>query len=348
MTNTTTTNWHNSTYNFSDGINTVKIYANDTNGNWSDESVTFTVDTALPTITINSPENKTYGVTNISVDITSDGNVTWYEWNGTNYTYTTPLYINFTEGIITLDVYANNSGGVETSESVVFTVNTSSICYFTNLQYNINSFPYEFNATVSLYGEVILEYDGTNYSYLSGNLNNDGDNFYFQVRRISEYGVYNYTWYCNNSAGVWNSTSMNEWNFDKSVSSSGNGSYILAVIAALLGSAFIFLKLTNIFDERLNFKLFFIFMSVLLILTSLVFLMSASDIQYTITQSSAGTIGSYTLPDSSDNLLSMIYTIILTVFAVSIMGFICYLLLDSIMLFYKTANKNTKRRSFEK
>ncbi|GAI18014.1 unnamed protein product, partial [marine sediment metagenome] len=72
-----------------------------------------------------SPLNKTYNVRVQNLNINSNGDNIWYNWNGTNYTYTTPVNINFTEGSITLNAWANDSSGDVNTTSVVFGVNTS-------------------------------------------------------------------------------------------------------------------------------------------------------------------------------------------------------------------------------
>ena len=79
-TNITLTNdsgyFVNSTFNFSDGLNTVKIYAIDSTGNInSSETVNFTVDTTNPEVTINTQSGnygRTSNILNVSVtDLTA-------------------------------------------------------------------------------------------------------------------------------------------------------------------------------------------------------------------------------------------------------------------------------------
>jgi len=82
---------------------------------------------SLPQITINSPSNQNYTnakiLLNISTEIDfGEINSTWYNYNGTNYTYTTPINITFSQGITNLTVYSNNTYGEENSTSLTFNV----------------------------------------------------------------------------------------------------------------------------------------------------------------------------------------------------------------------------------
>lgn len=116
---------YNDTLNVSEGSHYITVYANDTVGNANSTSVTFTVDTTAPTISIISPTNTTYNNATILVNITSDGDNVWF-FNGTdNETYTTPVYRTFSEGSNTLIAYANDSFGNENSHTVYFSVNTT-------------------------------------------------------------------------------------------------------------------------------------------------------------------------------------------------------------------------------
>ena len=61
-----------------EGAHTVTVYANDTFGNAvSSDSIYFSVDTFAPQITVLSPENKTYGGTDIQTVFTVNEPVTW-------------------------------------------------------------------------------------------------------------------------------------------------------------------------------------------------------------------------------------------------------------------------------
>jgi len=119
----------------SDGIHSVTVYANDTAGNMgSSETVYFTVqtspvDTTPPTISIVSPENKTYDATDIPLTFTVDESVSWmaYRLDGqANMTITgnTTLH-GLSDGSRSLIVYARDiAGNTGASETVYFSIKT--------------------------------------------------------------------------------------------------------------------------------------------------------------------------------------------------------------------------------
>jgi hypothetical protein len=110
-----------------EGSNTWRIYANDSVGNLGSASVTFTIDTIAPAISIISPIATIYNNRMQLVNITAldtNLNTTWF-FNGTaNVTYTTPVLVTFAEGSNTLYAYANDSAGNLNSTSVTFTTDT--------------------------------------------------------------------------------------------------------------------------------------------------------------------------------------------------------------------------------
>ncbi|MEM4181616.1 MAG: hypothetical protein QXX68_00470 [Candidatus Pacearchaeota archaeon] len=55
-----------------------------------------------------SPENKTYSNSLILVNLSSNGNSFWYNWNGTNVSYFGPIFVNFSSGQIVLHAWATN------------------------------------------------------------------------------------------------------------------------------------------------------------------------------------------------------------------------------------------------
>jgi hypothetical protein len=85
------------------------------------------VNTTVPYVTIVSPTNTTYAYQNILLNISSNGDSVWYNWNGANVSYTTPVNVSFGGGSHTLTAYANNSNGVNSS-SVTFNVNIPIVC----------------------------------------------------------------------------------------------------------------------------------------------------------------------------------------------------------------------------
>ncbi len=97
------------------------IYTNDTGGELNNtEKVYFDIIQLYTNIT--SPQNTTYTNATILVNITSDGVSTWYNWNGTNITYATPINVTFTTGSNTLYAYNNDSSGNLNYTSVTFNV----------------------------------------------------------------------------------------------------------------------------------------------------------------------------------------------------------------------------------
>jgi parallel beta-helix repeat protein len=83
-------------------------------------------DATPPTIIIISPETTTYTYPSILINISATDDVgisaIWYNWNGTNVTYTEPVYVTFPTGTITLYAYANDTSGNVNSTSVTFNV----------------------------------------------------------------------------------------------------------------------------------------------------------------------------------------------------------------------------------
>ncbi|MEI6849507.1 MAG: hypothetical protein WCK29_00560 [archaeon] len=79
----------------------------------------------LPLIGIVSPQPIAYNYSNILINLTAiNATNVWYGINGVNYTYTNPVYFNFSQGNNTLTAYAMNN--VTTAHtSVTFNVNNS-------------------------------------------------------------------------------------------------------------------------------------------------------------------------------------------------------------------------------
>jgi len=87
------------------------------------------VDKTAPTLSITSPTATTYTSTTQSLEISSTDShpsIIWYNWNGTNITYTNSLNIVFSEVSNTIYVWANDSLGNFNSTNVSFTINTPS------------------------------------------------------------------------------------------------------------------------------------------------------------------------------------------------------------------------------
>jgi len=135
------------TRNFSEGINTIYAYNNNTIGqiNWT--STTFTVDTTNPSISITAPTNTTYSSQRTSLTYTATDtnlNACWYSTDegATNTTVTCndPISTTSTEGSNTWYVWANDSAGNLAGDSVTFVVDLTNpsvtIIYPTATTYN--------------------------------------------------------------------------------------------------------------------------------------------------------------------------------------------------------------------
>ncbi|TFG07625.1 BspA family leucine-rich repeat surface protein, partial [Candidatus Thorarchaeota archaeon] len=130
-------NWQgsNTTYSsarnitFSEGYNTLQVWAEDLVGNIRSASVSFTVDTSGPTVEIASPKNEIYPrATQLLEIVASDAcgiDEIWFDWDGTNVTYETAQYITFSEGFNTIHAYVRDKAGFVDSTSVTFAIDTT-------------------------------------------------------------------------------------------------------------------------------------------------------------------------------------------------------------------------------
>jgi hypothetical protein len=76
-------------------------------------------------IDIVSPISQIYRSSNILVNISTNGTSAWYNWNGTNVSYSGPVYITFREGANILHAWANDSIGRTVYDSVTFSLDIS-------------------------------------------------------------------------------------------------------------------------------------------------------------------------------------------------------------------------------
>ncbi len=165
--------------NFTEGSITLKAYANDTVGNLGSATVTFTVDVTAPTVTIVSPENKTYNNATILVNLTTtngpNGTVDTvrYNWNGTFAVYNTTHFVTFPEGSITLNATVNDTAGNSGNATRVFTVDTIkpnvTIHSPENITYSSQSILVNLSATDNGSGvnTIFYNFNGTNITYTS-------------------------------------------------------------------------------------------------------------------------------------------------------------------------------------
>ncbi len=125
-TNITNVTW-------SDGLHTVIVWANDTFGNKNFSSLTFTVDTAGPSIILVTPSNNT-NTSNTGVQINYTASDTrlsscWYSNDSLSTNTTLSACANITsvvwsEGIHTVLVWANDTLGNKNNSAVTFTIDT--------------------------------------------------------------------------------------------------------------------------------------------------------------------------------------------------------------------------------
>jgi len=110
-----------------EGSNTWTIYVNDSANNQNSSSVTFTTD-LIPTITIQSPTNKSYSTSTIWFNATASETIdTWIvNYNGTNHTHSINTSLEVEDGSFQLLFYANDTtGNWGLNDSIYFTVDTT-------------------------------------------------------------------------------------------------------------------------------------------------------------------------------------------------------------------------------
>ncbi|MBA2864342.1 NosD domain-containing protein [Methanococcus maripaludis] len=127
-------NFVNSTYEFSEGLNTVKIYANDSFGHMnSSENITFRIDLNLPVITVNTVEGEYFkngsNVLNFTVDedyidsVTAFNGSTEIPLDNSTGNYLNSVALN--EGVYNVKIRINDTAGNIDTENVNFTVDTT-------------------------------------------------------------------------------------------------------------------------------------------------------------------------------------------------------------------------------
>jgi len=158
-----------------------------------------------PNIVIIHPTNDTYNnetqLVNISVS-DSDIDSIWYNWFGTNTSYTSPIDIIFNIGSNTLHAYANDTYGNENSTSVTFYINVSDISPpivniinpennsldsngYINFKYSVNDGSTVDNCSLIINNEI-------NYTEI-----NITKNIEQEITTETNLGEGNYLWYIN-------------------------------------------------------------------------------------------------------------------------------------------------------
>lgn len=189
------------------GTNLFTFYVNDTSGYNSSKNVTFFVDSILPSITVTSPESKTYLTNNITINFTSsDSNSISSQWydNGTaNVTYTNPTTVIAPQGTNTFRFYTNDTIGNVNSSNITFFIDSVeptivvlspvSQKYLTNnisINFNANRFCFQESANIS--NQTGLDTTGCNLKYT-------GAYYYLQAN----YFYINYTTPIDAKGAVW-------------------------------------------------------------------------------------------------------------------------------------------------
>jgi hypothetical protein len=114
-----------------DGSHSLVVHANDTAGNMGASSmVHFTIDTTSPAVSIVSPENMTYTVTDVSLNFTVSESTSWIGYSldeqANNTIVENTTLVSLLDGSHSVVVYANDTvGNMGASSTVYFTVDTT-------------------------------------------------------------------------------------------------------------------------------------------------------------------------------------------------------------------------------
>jgi hypothetical protein len=120
-------------YNLTDGTYTLHVYGNNSIGNETHVSVTFTIDTLPPTIAVISPTNSTITSGTFTIDLFGDADHYWYYIQALpdipdgfdNQTWASAIEDYLENGTYILHAYGNDSAGNEAQVSVIFTIDTT-------------------------------------------------------------------------------------------------------------------------------------------------------------------------------------------------------------------------------
>jgi len=158
-----------------------------------------------PSISIISPTATTYNNRTQLANISAPGaSSIWYNWNGTNYTYTVPLNIIFAEGSNTLTAWANATTGEVNTTAVTFTTDTNPPAAITSLanQSQGTSWIYwNWTNPVSDFSQAIV--------YLNGTWKTNTSNNYYNATGLAENTAYMLTINTKDTVGNVNTTNVN-------------------------------------------------------------------------------------------------------------------------------------------
>ncbi len=195
---------------WSQGLHNVAVWANDSAGNYNFSSISFTIDSVLPTVTIDSPSNHT-NTTDTGLDVTytaTDANLKscWYH-NDTKQVNvslancnTDITTVTWSEGQHNVTVWANDSVGNEQRNTIFFTIDETnpsvSILFPTNAT---NSSNVNLNINFTRSDNIFLETCWySNDTYLKNTVLASGEN----VSSVTwSEGFHTVSIWCNDSAG---------------------------------------------------------------------------------------------------------------------------------------------------
>ncbi len=208
-------NWNLINSSMSDGFHNATFYANDTSNNMNSTVLYFTVDTALPKITIQSPTNTTY-LTNLvwfNITFNKDGSWAGFSIDGRpNATLTNSsgnwnlLNSSMSEGFHNVTFYANDTSNNMNSTVLYFTVDTvlPSLTIISPINQTYPTNLVWFNITLSKTGSWAgFSIDGRPNATMS----NSSGNWNFLNSSMSD-GIHTAVFHANDTAGNMNSTSI--------------------------------------------------------------------------------------------------------------------------------------------
>ena len=178
--------------NLIDGNYSYQAFTTNITGDLNSSAIrTLTIDTVAPSLTIISPQNTSYDINEIIMNISSTNfsNI-WWNNGSVNISFVNTTNYNFSNGAHTLIAYANDSAGNLNQTAVNFIVDTI-YPTMTNMTDN-NGTLYgtgiaEFNFSVlNTNGSAFIEINGVNYSAVNISMNN------FNVNVSLGPGTYHY------------------------------------------------------------------------------------------------------------------------------------------------------------
>ena len=159
---------------FNDGPYTLHAYGNNSIGNVTYVTVSFTIDTEPPSVAITSPTNRTYTAGRIMIDLSGDATHYWYKIDGydtVNQTWTQTTTLSLTNGTYVLHVYGNDTAGNEAYTNLTFTIDTTlttiGIVSPTHMIYSTGVISVEFSGDALFYGYYIDGVDSANMTWTS-------------------------------------------------------------------------------------------------------------------------------------------------------------------------------------